>query len=730
MKLRDKKTIQSLPTSQLGQQFCQYFNCGKYFIYRVKNNWLTETRFIASSQVLWRRHQDPRQVIGIRFNDRTNFFVVDLDVGSEYHYRYNPFDFYALTECLKKMGIAETVKLQSSGSGGIHLFGFLPQKVNSFKLACALEKCLTTNGFQIKPGQLEIFPNPKPYNQPGVKSVGYNGIRLPLQPDSGSKLYNSKMRLVNGGIKKLLKLANKTKQEQNMALLKRYANQAVKWHKKQKSMNYQEQRRQNYQQDLKIMAFSGWSDRTQTNEILKALTNYGWVVKELRDEKELAKYIAETAVVLPGYEQYCNHKHEISRRAKHWAKSGCRYWAQKWAYPDRKGKTYNQFIKEVNQGINAEIRPNTVHPRYSYINEKRKTEFRDRLNQCITDIGRRNLPRKVKECLELLQNKSLELFGTKFSVKTLRKSENRHLWHYKYRPRILSSAPFVILKAIAIQGELLQQYLGKILERVTDMQQNKKQSERIAQKKTPQKDVIQSLKTPQKIAKNPVVAIGSKKDPTMKCLVPQLRVRLKVRLWVSSRISKFYKNELKFTSLQIYQHTPNSIDQVEKESSTLLSQLKTSETKFQEIRKARKKLYFYHGSERSSRSALSSRRDELKSLKPGTKIKILTDCHSSTLMDDNRQILVYVRPTEIKTKEKYLVPLESLVPVLDHENYNSALLPLVKKLVQSLGLNKMDYHDYLRKNYQVCRTQYLTGTQLFQTIKYYESLLIDLQFDS
>ncbi|MEM7593890.1 MAG: Ni/Fe hydrogenase subunit alpha [Cyanobacteria bacterium P01_A01_bin.83] len=78
------------------------------------------------------------------------------------------------------------------------------------------------------------------------------------------------------------------------------------------------------------------------------------------------------------------------------------------------------------------------------------------------------------------------------------------------------------------------------------------------------------------------------------------------------------------------------------------SKFKTSEAKFKEIRKARRKnCYFYHGVEITPRSALNCCGDELIRLKPGTKVKILTDYHSSSLSDDNRQIMIYVTPIEI-----------------------------------------------------------------------------------
>ena len=155
-------------------------------------------------------------------------------------------------------------------------------------------------------------------------------------------------------------------------------------------------------------------------------------------------------------------------------------------------------------------------------------------------------------------------------------------------------------------------------------------------------------------------------------------------------------------------------------------EIKTSETKFKDVRRARRKnCYFYHGIEVSSHSGLTRRGDELIYLKPGTKVKISTDYHSSSLSDDNRQIMIYVRPIEIETKEQYLVFLDSLIPVLEHENYNLAVLPLIKKLVYSLGLDRTDYLDYIQQTYQVSRTKYLSNNQIFQVIKYFQNLLIE-----
>ncbi len=50
--------------------------------------------------------------------------------------------------------------------------------VNTFNLAVAVKFCLQTQGFEVKEGQLEIFPNDKSYGV--VTKILYKGHRLPL----------------------------------------------------------------------------------------------------------------------------------------------------------------------------------------------------------------------------------------------------------------------------------------------------------------------------------------------------------------------------------------------------------------------------------------------------------------------------------------------------------------------------------------------------------------------
>ena len=159
--------------------------------------------------------------------------------------------------------------------------------------------------------------------------------------------------------------------------------------------------------------------------------------------------------------------------------------------------------------------------------------------------------------------------------------------------------------------------------------------------------------------------------------------------------------------------------------SLFTSEFKTSETKFDEIRKARRKnFYFYHGVQFTSRSALNRRGDELISLQPGAKVRILTDYHSSSLGDDNRQIMVYVRPIGIKTKDKYLVPLNSLIRIADNsDSYIKAVLPRIRDLVAALGLSKKDCLQYIKQTYDVEKIGMLWSAEIFEVVTHFQNLL-------
>lgn len=153
-------------------------------------DWKTNEEYPLKPRVLWSRWQDAATIIGCRFGSSTTYAVLDIDADSQY------IDLIPQIQmALETIGIVRTIPLRSSWSGGIHLYLPLPQSYPTFSTACALKQCLEAQGFAIAPGQLEVFPNEKPYGRAWRgEFYEYNGHRLPLQPHTGSCLLDGDLQ--------------------------------------------------------------------------------------------------------------------------------------------------------------------------------------------------------------------------------------------------------------------------------------------------------------------------------------------------------------------------------------------------------------------------------------------------------------------------------------------------------------------------------------------------------
>lgn len=105
-----------------------------------------------------------RNVYGLRWADQTRFAVLDIDAGGRYH---SAQELQRLLEILAGVSLTATL-YQSSDSGGWHIYVFLDQWETSNEVQETLRAWLVANGYEIRGGQLEIFPSG-------------NGLRLPLQ---------------------------------------------------------------------------------------------------------------------------------------------------------------------------------------------------------------------------------------------------------------------------------------------------------------------------------------------------------------------------------------------------------------------------------------------------------------------------------------------------------------------------------------------------------------------
>jgi hypothetical protein len=220
-----RKTPRSepLPADPTGQRLCEIFGHYPWNFIRAdlpddattKAAWTTVTTYPLRPSVLWNHWQDANQLIGVRFTHDTRYALLDLDAGGDY---CTPEGVAQIRAALETIGITRTLLIRSSWSGGLHLYIPFAEWVNTFNLAVALKECLKAQGFRLKAGQLEIFPNVKAY---GVQTfIEYMGHRLPLQPGSGSCLLDDALNPIGSSLARFFWLWDGAAGHQDMDTLR------------------------------------------------------------------------------------------------------------------------------------------------------------------------------------------------------------------------------------------------------------------------------------------------------------------------------------------------------------------------------------------------------------------------------------------------------------------------------------------------------------------------------
>ncbi|MEO0488046.1 MAG: hypothetical protein AAFZ49_00635 [Cyanobacteria bacterium J06659_2] len=317
---------QPFPADPDGQRLCEIF--GGYlwnFIQgqqpddvTTKVAWQTITKYPLRPRVLWTHWQDAHTLIGVRFDHQTSYGLLDIDAGSPY---CNPESIAQIQAALETIGITRSLLLRSSWSGGLHLYLPLPEAINTFNLAVTLQECLKSQGFRLRAGHLEIFPNVKAY---GVQTViEYKAHRLPLQPGSGSCLLDGDLNPIGDNLARFLWHWDGAAQHQDMETLHHACKIGRDNHRKKPKRRSHPV--ESWRHDLDTEITEGWTDYGQTNHLLKTIACYGRVF-ECLEGQALSDYVARIATSRPGYEQYCRHQHEIQRKADAWAKAAEHYY--------------------------------------------------------------------------------------------------------------------------------------------------------------------------------------------------------------------------------------------------------------------------------------------------------------------------------------------------------------------------------------------------------------------
>jgi hypothetical protein len=375
-----------LPADPLGQRICETFgrylwNCIRAELpddATVKPAWQTITKYELRPRVLWNDWQDAQVLIGVRFAHETTYGLLDIDAGSEY---CTPEGIADLRAALETIGITRTILTRSSWSGGLHLYLPFPDPVNTFNLAVALKECLKSQGFRLRPGHLELFPNVKAY---GVETfIEYNAHRLPLQPASGSCLMDDELNPIGDSLARFFWLWDGSAGHQDMeALQEAFRIGRMNHRKRPKRRSHPVD---SWRQDLDTEISEGWTDYGQTNRLLKTIACYGRVFEGLQGQ-ELIDYTLRIATTRPGYEQYCRHQHDIERKVTAWARAAEKYYWPLGTTPIRETDTPHDKRVSHNQQQSEDAQSRI---RAAYIELEQTGELPEQITARATAIAQR-----------------------------------------------------------------------------------------------------------------------------------------------------------------------------------------------------------------------------------------------------------------------------------------------------------------------------------------------------
>ena len=402
---------QLTPTEIPAQKFCSYWHPWDYIQAQVpppgqKPAWERVTDYPLEPRPLFNKWRSPAQLIGASFGNTTTYCLLDIDSSSQYHPQNSQEAFELLLSCLEDIGLVRPLIIQSSDSGGLHIYFPLARLVKTFALANLLVKTLEGAGFNVASGQLETFPNPKTWKPEGQGISLYKAHRLPLQ--QSSYLLDRALNPQDSSLEQFLSQWEQAATGQDQESLE----QAIATTKIRRVTPINQPRSRKaedwYQESQAIIA-EGFTGFGQTNALIKKVGEFGRVFMgevELAGET-LLRYMVETIKSCPGYQQFCRHKHEIEKRCRHWLPL-----VEKW---------YSRY------------RSHPSRPRVGLTNEERSQAAQARIKAAVTELEASNsLPLSTRRRYE-----AIVPYG--ISKETLYKY--KHLWHPEhYKTSVLPLA--------------------------------------------------------------------------------------------------------------------------------------------------------------------------------------------------------------------------------------------------------------------------------------------------
>jgi hypothetical protein len=281
-------------------------------------NWTTRDRYRLTPAELIRKWADPDAIIGLRPRKQTHKLTIDIDRSSKYHAFNNLPLHQELRDHLAKIGLHDGETIRSSASNGHHLIYVFSEEIDSFGLACAVQLHLEAGGFDLANGQIESFPNVKAYD------TDYKPVRLPFQ--EGSELLDTDFNPISQSHEdNMAYLVSRIENNSNdldllkVSICKCKRNGGIK-KLSQRFARLGTTKIQEWYQDYKETIDMGWITKSQTNDLIPIYCRFSVVFEGIVNPQELIDRVKPQLIAAPGYELFCDHKHEIDRRIKDWVK--------------------------------------------------------------------------------------------------------------------------------------------------------------------------------------------------------------------------------------------------------------------------------------------------------------------------------------------------------------------------------------------------------------------------
>lgn len=371
-------------------------------------DWQTESRHPLSDRLI----RQGSYLYGVRFGSETNYCLLDIDAGSIYHPKRDPFAISRILAALEDVGLVSHVACTSSYSGGLHLYFPFEQAQKSWNLAVVLQTLLENAGFKLVLGQLEVFPNPKHYVTTGKPNL-YAAHRLPMQ--LGSYLINDSCELTYSSGDLFVQQWHCAKRRNDIqtsvieAILKASR-------RKQYCISGKADK---FLNDLNADIEPGWTGQGQTNYILGRIAMRSYVFGHLLygsyplESKALVDDIVRVAKTLPGYEQWCRHQHEIEKRAEEWARCV-------------ENSRYFHFGVQKLKSVQSEEVYSPSESEQPTWNQQQSEAARERIRRAIADmLEKRSLPIGATARFQAL---------TRYQIGGGSLYRHRDLWHPSYFP--------------------------------------------------------------------------------------------------------------------------------------------------------------------------------------------------------------------------------------------------------------------------------------------------------